>query len=166
MFSEQSCQAIKLLHVACENVSQASICDIIESHKGVVEIYSNDLPLPDLLYEEIVRWKNLCDKMEDPKPKNLQASLLKCNKQALPNIHTLLCIGCTLSVTSCECEGCASALGRLSNYVRASMKDERLGALTLIHVHRDKVEALEKTEITKLFIKLHPRGMELPSLVI
>jgi hypothetical protein len=46
------------------------------------------------------------------------------------------------------------------------MMGEWLEAFTLMHVHNDRVEALDKTEIIKLFIKLHPRRKELPPLII
>jgi len=51
----------------------------------------------------------------------------------LPNAHVLLRIACMIPVTSCECERTASNLCRLHTFTRASMAQDRLGSLALIH---------------------------------
>ena len=52
-----------------------------------------------------------------------------------PNLYVLLKICCTIPATSCECERSASALRRLHTFNRASMTQERLSSLALMHIH-------------------------------
>ena len=65
-------------------------------------------------------------------------ALKECDKDIFPNIYVLLQIACTLPVPSCQCERSASALRRLHNYMRASMAQDRLACLALMHIHYDK----------------------------
>ena len=80
-----------------------------------------------------------------------------------PNVSVLLQIACTLPVTSCECERSASALRRLHNYMRASMGTERLSSFALLNVHYDTPVDID--EAVEIFSRLHPRRMELASLI-
>ena len=68
-----------------------------------------------------------------------------------------------MPVTSCECEWSASKLRRLHTYMRASMAQERLTSLALLHIHYEKDINLE--EVVDIFTKLHPRRMKLDSLI-
>ena len=52
-----------------------------------------------------------------------------------PNIYVLLNILGTVVVTSCECERSANVLKRLNTYLRASMGQNRLSALSLMHIN-------------------------------
>ena len=79
------------------------------------------------------------------------------------NIHTLLRIGFTLPVTSCECERSASTLKRLNNYLRSTMSDERLTNLALIHVNYDREYDLD--DIVQRYKNLHSRRLELDSII-
>ena len=65
-------------------------------------------------------------------------------------------------MTSCECERSASALRRLHNYLRASMKTKRLSSVALLHIHYD--DEMDLDEAVSILAKLHPRRIELDSL--
>ena len=63
----------------------------------------------------------------DKQPSPPAAAIMVCDADMFPNVSVLLQIACTLPVTSCECERCASALRRLHNYMsyhgeRASLR--------------------------------------------
>ena len=62
-------------------------------------------------------------------------SLKVCKMDSYPNIYVLLKILRTVSVTSCKSSGCV--LKRLNTYLRASMGQNRLSALALVHINLD-----------------------------
>ena len=68
-------------------------------------------------------------------------------------------IGCTLPVTSCECERSASVIRRLDNYMRHCMTEERLTALALLHIHYDT--HIDMEEVVNMFARMHPRRLEM-----
>lgn len=76
----------------------------------------------------------------------------------------LLKIACTLPVTSCECERSASVIRRLNTFMRASMKEERISSLALIHTHYDMEVDLD--EAVDIFAKMNPRRLELDSSIL
>ena len=100
-------------------------------------------------------------------PKNGQLSIpktglilsLKPLKSAIKsNIRTsfeLLKIGCTLPVTSSECERSFSAMRRLRTWLRANMTTERLGSLAIMNIHYN--EKIEYKQVSKLFFFLAPK---------
>ena len=71
-------------------------------------------------------------------------------------------MACTSPVTSCVCERSASTLRQLNTFMRASMGEERLSGLAVIHTHYDMSIDLE--QIVDIFAKLHPRKLELKTL--
>lgn len=102
----------------------------------LVEQYSSDLPSPELLDEELDRWKfHFSSCAETEFPDSVAAALKMCDPSLYPNIYVLLKIGCVLPVTSCECERSASVVRRLNNYMRASQSTERLSGLALMNVN-------------------------------
>ena len=101
--------------------------------------YQQDLPSPELLEMEMCRWKCKFSTVSADKLPNSPSEAIKvCDAQLYPNIRILLQIACTLPVTSCECERSASVLRRLKNYMRATMGNERLANLALLHTHYDQ----------------------------
>ena len=83
-----------------------SIDDISEG----VEFYSDDLPNPGIVDEELSCWKSrwLTIPAKD-RPQTISASLKQCSPETLPNIFTLLKLFATLPLSSCSCERSASA---------------------------------------------------------
>ena len=87
---------------------------------------------PKLLDLEAERWgRKFKSMLPDERPSSCAAALKVCDPHSFPNIHVLLRIACTLSVTSGEYKTSCSVLRRLSNYMRATMSQERLSALAL-----------------------------------
>ena len=158
-FSVMAVTASSLLGLVPAIVSTRDI-DIADALK----MYSNDLPSPELVTQEIKHWKLRYENMpEDKRPASVATAIKECDPMYFPNIRTLLQIACTLPVTSCECERSASTLRRLHNYMRASMGQERMTALALMHIHYNS--DIDLNEVVNIYAQMHPRRMELEYLV-
>ena len=129
-----------------------------------VEMYKDDLPSPELMDQELKRWKvKWQSKQLECIPTSCAQAVKECDAQMYPNISRLLKIACTLPVTSCECERSASTLRRLNTFMRASMREDRLSSLALIHTHYDMTVDPEKA--VNIFAQLHHRKLELNSVL-
>ena len=95
------------------------------------------MPNPALVAIDILRWKAKWEgQSAEDQPSSLRKAIEKCDKDFSPNIHTLLRLGCTLPITSCENERANSTL-KLKTFLRSSMGQVRLSSLALMHVHYD-----------------------------
>ena len=65
-------------------------------------------------------------------------------------MYTLLCLGCTLPVTSCENE-------RAKSFVCSTMGQERLSSLALMHVHYDLQVDLDDVVDNRFKLKCNRR---------
>ena len=85
---------------------------IVDLNEAIV-FYSDDLPNPNILDEELCRWKTkwLAVKLQD-RPETISDTLKQCCSTSLPNIFTLLKLFGTIPLSSCSCERSASALRR------------------------------------------------------
>jgi hypothetical protein len=133
----------------------------------IVNQYGTDLPSPELLTSELTRWQHYC-KSESDEAKvsalsSISGTLDSCDADLFPNVNTLLKIYATLPVTTCECERSFSTLRRLNNYLRKCQSSDRLDSLALIHIHCDSDFNID--QIIDSFSRLHPRRMELSSLI-
>ena len=138
--------------------------DVEPDFEEVVNTYTDDLPSPELFHHELFRWKlYLSDKFDDNLPSSIAETIKICDQAYFPNIYVLLQIAATIPATSCECERSFSALRRLNTFNRACMGQKRLSALALIHIHYDK--ELNLDDAVDIFAKLHPRRMDLQSII-
>ena len=72
---------------------------------NLIEQYSEDLPNHDIIDTELQLWKRkLLDVPVENCPSSLTKAIKVCDKQKFPNVFVLIKIGCTLPVTSAECE--------------------------------------------------------------
>ena len=99
----------------------------------------------------------------ESRPSTLAESVKNYDDKRFSNVLVLLNIGCTLPVTSCECERRFSAMRRLRNWLRKSMKTDRLTSLALMNNHSDI--AVDYDEVARLFFQLHPRKIYQKKLV-
>ncbi|XP_037553231.1 52 kDa repressor of the inhibitor of the protein kinase isoform X2 [Nematolebias whitei] len=158
-FSSLSATASSLLGLV-----PSVICNRHLDTTEIVSMYAEDLPSPELVDQEITRWKLKYGRVPGSQRPNTPAGSIKeCDRDLYPNLHVLLQLACTLPVTSCECERSASALRRLNSYMRASMGKERLSSLALLHIHYSKHIDLDR--VVDVFANKHSRRMELDSLV-
>ena len=130
-----------------------NICDITEA----VNFYKDDLMNPDVIDEELHRWKRkwLSVPIKD-RPQLLTNTLKECN--SFSNIFILLKLFATLLLSSCSCKCSASALRRLNSYMRCTQTEQRLGSLALIHVNYNV--KIDVETVCKMFIEKHPGRME------
>ena len=158
-FSEAAKVASSLLGVV------PSVCCSQEVNlDAALEKYHQDLPSVELFSGELRRWIKKVEKMPvEERPATAAQAIKVCDPDMFPNVSIILQITCTLPVTSCQCERIASALRRLHNYMRASMDEQRLSSLALMHMHYDKEVNLDR--VVDLFSKLHPRRLELDTLL-
>ena len=97
------------------------------SFDSLVSFYEDDLPNAALVPAEVWRWRAKWLTYDTANhPSTLQKALIACDKLDYPNLHSLLCIGCTLPVTSCENERANSTLKNLKLCLRSTMGQERL----------------------------------------
>ncbi|XP_048727017.1 zinc finger MYM-type protein 1-like [Ostrea edulis] len=99
--------------------------------------YMNDLPHPNDLQQEIDRWAATCVRANLQSVKTLTDSIKYADVELYPNIHVILKLLLTLPVGSCACERSFSALRRLKTWCRATMTENRLCGLAMLHVHRN-----------------------------
>ena len=95
---------------------------LIDIAEGV-DFYKDDLENPDVVDEELHRWKMkwLSVRYKD-RPQRLSDTLKECG--GFPNIFILLKLFATLPLSSCSCEHSASTLRRLNNYMRCRQTEE------------------------------------------
>uniref|UniRef100_A0A3B1JM87 HAT C-terminal dimerisation domain-containing protein n=1 Tax=Astyanax mexicanus TaxID=7994 RepID=A0A3B1JM87_ASTMX len=125
----------------------------------------DDLPSPQVIHQELKRWKLKWQaKLSHQRPSSCASAIKECDEMLYPIIFKLLKIACTLPVTSCECERSASTLRRLNTFMRSSMGEDRMSSLALIHTHYDM--ALDLDEAVDLYSKMHPRRLELMSILM
>ena len=95
-----------------------------------LQIYDSDLPNSVLLSTEVWRWRTKWQKENaTDRPSTLELALKHCDREYFPNLHSLLCIMCTLPVTSCENERANSVLKNLKTYLRNMIGQEKMAAL-------------------------------------
>ena len=123
-----------------------------------IKLYNDDLPSPSSINNEICLWQNIC-KETYPKPDTALDALKMCNKLVTPNVFALLKITCTLPITSNTCERSGSALRHLHTFCRVSMAEERLSALALMYIHKNK--EIDVLEVIKVFARQKHRRLEL-----
>ena len=104
----------------------------------IVEIYKDDLPASNNCQEEFIRWKRRWSVRDiSERPQTIAQALKQCDSDAYPNLSVLLKIAVTVAVLPCECERSGSVLKPLNTYLRASMRQERLSGLALMHINYD-----------------------------
>ena len=127
-----------------------------ETMTDLIGLYRNDLPNPDIVGQELLLWKNKWSLTSaESRPSTLAESLKKCYEKRFPNVFVLLKIWCTLLVTSCECKRSFSAMRRLQNWLRRSMKTDQLTSLALMNIYRDI--AVDYDEVAKIVFSASPQ---------
>ena len=84
-------------------------------------------------------------------------ALKQCDSDAYPNLSVLLKITGTVAVRSCEFERSGRVSKHLNAYLRASMRQERLSGLALIHINYDVEISVDR--VMSIFDK-KPRPLE------
>jgi hypothetical protein len=103
-----------------------------------MQIYQSDIAQPNVVLSEVERWRIKWECEESTIPRNAISALQECNPLIYPNIHCLLQIMATLPVSTSTAERSFSTLRRLKSYIRNSMAEDRLTALGLLSIHRER----------------------------
>ncbi|XP_067030617.1 52 kDa repressor of the inhibitor of the protein kinase-like [Acropora muricata] len=161
-FSDLSVLASSLLclvpSVLCDRAGDLPNAD------EIINSYKDDLPSPELLRQELLRFQiRYSSKPKEDRPNTAAKALKSCDDDLFPNIYALLKICATIPATSCECERSASSLRRLYTYNRACMSQERLSSLALMHIHYQV--KIDLDEVVNLFATKHLRRLELGTIL-
>lgn len=108
-----------------------------EREEELVKWYREDLPDPHTVTQEIERWRYKFAESDEALTGSCLEMLNETYMPFFPNIHCMLKSFLTLSVTTCACKRSFSAMRRLKTWLRASMSDDRLSGLALMHVHNN-----------------------------
>ena len=131
---------------------------IAERDVTIDDIVETYLPAPSNCQEEFIRWKRRWDvRGISERVQTIAQALKQCDSDAYPNLSVLLKIAGTVAVTSCECERSGSVLKRLNTYLRASIRQERLNGLALMHISYDVEISVDR--VMPVFVK-KPRALE------
>ena len=102
-YSERHCGIY--LRFTCIFGELVAVGDRNPDIEAALEFYENDLPSPQVVDVELLRWKRKWFSTEDADlPTSAVQTLAACDREFFPNIHTLIRILCTLPITSAECE--------------------------------------------------------------
>ena len=125
---------------------------------GVVVIYKDELPVPNNCQEDLIWWKRRWSVRDiSERPQTVAQALKQCNNFACPNLSVLLKNAGTVAVTSCKCKHSGSVLKRLTTYLWASKRQEKLSGLALILINYNVEISVHRVML--IFVK-KPRALE------
>ena len=158
-FSEMQIKAIRAMEIVPSEFMRNALLqkNHLESLKKDLEFYNEYIPNVSYLEQELRLWHCKWSSYPYELPNTPSKSLQHASERMFPNINCLLRVICTLPVTTCECERSISVIRRLKTYLRATMGEERLSGLALMHIHYDM--DLNVEEIIDIFARQHPRRM-------
>ena len=114
----------------------------------------SDMPNVSSLRAELKEWQRYL-RITEPTQSSSSPNLIECIEHAdegiFPNIRTLLRIGCTLLVGSCEAECSFPCLQLVKTYLCNRMREDRLSGLTVMNMNHDMQIDLEA--VCQMFIE-------------
>lgn len=83
---ELAVKAGKLISLVPSNLCESNVISVSE----ISEMYHTDLPAPEVLEEELERWRRKYDRIpESERPSSYSSALQACDEAIFPNVHTL-----------------------------------------------------------------------------
>ena len=119
-----------------------------------------DMPNVSSPRAEVTEWHRywrITETTQSSSLPNLAECLEHADEDIFPYIRTMLRIGCTLPVGSCEAERSFSCLRRVKTYLRNKMGEDRLFGLTLMNMNHGMEIDLET--VCQIFIERNKRKM-------
>ena len=111
-----------------------------------------------ILKDEAKRYQRQWSKVDQlMHPADLRGALKQCDKDSYPNLPTLLCIGCTLPVTTAESERANSVIKLVKTALWNWTGEEQLSSLVMLKVHGTK--HLNVHCITEVFCTMKPQRL-------
>ena len=162
-FSAHQKTALLGLYLIPSLLVSKTLEEVTDELTQLVKMYAGDLT--DNFFSELHQWYLKWEHEKNTHGINAQAFLTLYLRfhPTMPTLVSSCGILCTLPVTSCSAERSFSALKRVKSSLRSSMGNERLSALTLLHIHRDI--DIDITEVTNEFARRHPRRMKLANIL-
>jgi hypothetical protein len=93
--------------------------------------------------DEVARWKTRWNIVDEQKPQTLLETLNVTNQDLYHKIYAICTVLITMPVSLASSERSFSAMHRIKNCLRATMGDERLSNLSLLHIHRTRNLSVE-----------------------
>ena len=124
----------------------------------IVEICKDDLPASNNCQEEYFRLKRSWSARGiSERPLTIVQVLKHSDSDAYLNLSVHLKMAGTVAITSYECERSGSALRCLNTYLRASVRQERLSGIALMHINYDVEISVDRVML--IFVK-KPRALK------
>jgi hypothetical protein len=124
--------------------------------KKVTEFYGDDIDSNSLL-EQAIQINDYASSKQIELNCLSDVRQLLCDNTALaalvPHVVTLMKILITVPATSCTAERSFSALKRIKTMLRSTMLQERLNAVTMLHVHKELTDAISVEDIANEFLQ-------------
>lgn len=102
---------------------------------SIEEHYGPDMPDREGFQYEVEVWKTHCAAHEQVG--SVIEALLLADSEFFPNVHEIFKLILTLPIGTVPCERSFSAMRRLKDWSRSTMKENRLCGLALLYIHRD-----------------------------
>ena len=146
-------------HLAIHRLVGTEIDGVVyKDLEDVIEFYQEDIAVPTCNFDvELDQWKFHCKESGHP-ILTLKDGLKSCDVDRFPVIHTLLTIGCTIPVTTCETERGNSRLKLIKSSLRSTMLEDRLCSLMILSLHRNRAIKIDK--VLEAFATAYPRRMK------
>jgi hypothetical protein len=137
--SENRFYAQYLLPVVVEQITNDQIGTIHQTYQMDIALSLDDFR------REVERWRARCRIIPCDKVSTTLCQTHDIVNPALyPSIDTIMCALLTMPVASATAKRSFSVLKRLETYIRSTMRNDRLSALGLMHIHRDFAVNLDK----------------------
>jgi len=110
-----------------------------EDELHIYDAYRPDLQTPQEFTLEVKSWKARWELYPTDQigPSHLCETLELANKKLYPHLYCILKNYIAIPPSTTTAERSFSVLKRVKTYLRATMSQERLSALALLHIHRD-----------------------------
>lgn len=141
-------------------IKESSQEQLIKSARYLQECYKDDLedafPTECLHFSELLKETDI--KYEKCTLSNMLSHIRQYNLEAVfPNVEIALRIFVAMAVTVCSAERSFSTLKRLKTYLRSTMEQERLNALTILTIESDLTTSLDFDNIINSFAAMKSR---------
>ena len=97
--------------------------------------------------------------VDEQNPLTLPETLNVTNQDLYPNIYAIFTVLITMPVSLASSKRSFSAMRRVKNCLRATMGDERLSNLSLLHIHRTRNLSVEDV-INKFAVRKNRRLLD------
>lgn len=150
----------QIIHILPSTLAESEEVLTSSMISDLIHMYEEYLPASGSIDTELHCWRVKWQSSDDAASLCTPAKVLAViDSDFFPNLDTLFKIGCTLAVTSAECERSVSRLRYLKTYLRSTITEERLNGLALLYTHRDI--SCDAERVVQEFAQRNPRRMRM-----